>query len=125
MNDTAREIAGWSLALALIAAPAVAAAAPQSSPSVAAAPSRAAAQETRIAADDSSSSSAQSGSKGSLSDFEKAQDTSGYNSEYLFALTRGLANSSINPAGKVPLFIFTLPLDVVFLPFAAIAGLFG
>lgn len=47
-----------------------------------------------------------------------------YDSRYLFALTRGVADSTLVPAAKAPLFLFTLPLDVVLLPFAAIAGLF-
>jgi hypothetical protein len=47
-----------------------------------------------------------------------------YNSEYLFAMTRGVANSTIHPAGQLPLFLFTVPLDIALLPFAAIGGLF-
>jgi hypothetical protein len=50
---------------------------------------------------------------------------SSYNSSYIFGLTRGLADSTISPAGKAPLFLFTVPLDFVFLPFAAIGGFFG
>lgn len=49
----------------------------------------------------------------------------GYNSDYLFGMTRGVANSTIAPAGKVPLFLFSVPLDIVLLPFAAIGGFFG
>jgi len=48
-----------------------------------------------------------------------------YNSDYLFGMTRGVANSTIAPAGKVPLFVLTVPLDIVCLPFAAIGGFFG
>ena len=48
-----------------------------------------------------------------------------YNSSYIFGMTRGLANSTIAPAGKAPLFIFTIPLDIVTLPFTLIGGLFG
>jgi hypothetical protein len=48
-----------------------------------------------------------------------------YNGSYIFGMTRGVANSTIAPAGKVPLFVLTVPLDIVFLPFAAIGGLFG
>ena len=48
-----------------------------------------------------------------------------YNDSYIFGLTRGLAASTIHPAGKAPLFLFTVPLDLVFLPFATIGGLFG
>jgi hypothetical protein len=36
-----------------------------------------------------------------------------------------VAESTIHPAVKVPLFVLTVPLDLVFLPIAAIGGLFG
>ena len=48
-----------------------------------------------------------------------------YNGSYIFGMTRGVAGSTIAPAGKVPLFVLTVPLDIAFLPFAAIGGLFG
>ncbi len=53
------------------------------------------------------------------------EEPSSYNSSYIFGMTRGVADSTIHPAGKVPLFVLTVPLDLVFLPFAAIGGLFG
>ncbi len=53
------------------------------------------------------------------------EQPSSYNSSYIFGMTRGVAESTIHPAGKVPLFVLTVPLDLVFLPFAAIGGLFG
>jgi hypothetical protein len=40
-------------------------------------------------------------------------------------MTRTVAASTMVPAAKVPLFVLTVPLDIVFLPFAAIGGLFG
>jgi hypothetical protein len=40
-------------------------------------------------------------------------------------MTRGVAASTMVPAAKAPLFVLALPLDIVFLPFAAIGGLFG
>ncbi len=49
----------------------------------------------------------------------------GYNSDYLFGITRATASSTIVPAAKVPLFLLTVPLDIVLLPFAAIGGFFG
>lgn len=52
-------------------------------------------------------------------------EPSWYNSGYMFALTRGVADSTMHPAAKAPLFIFTVPLDLAFLPVAAIGGLFG
>jgi len=48
-----------------------------------------------------------------------------YNSSYMFGLTRGVAGSTMVPAAKAPLFLLTVPLDLVLLPFAAIGGLFG
>lgn len=53
------------------------------------------------------------------------QEESWYETGYLFAMTRGVANSTIVPAAKAPLYILTVPLDLVTLPFAAIGGLFG
>ena len=47
-----------------------------------------------------------------------------YNSNLLFGMTRGVANSTIHPAAQVPLMVLTIPLDIVFLPFAAIGGFF-
>lgn len=50
---------------------------------------------------------------------------SDYNSSYVFGLTRGVADSTMSPAAKAPLFVLTVPLDLVFLPFAVIGGFFG
>jgi hypothetical protein len=49
----------------------------------------------------------------------------GYNASYIFGMTRGVARSTITPAVKPLLFVLTVPLDIVLLPFAAIGGLFG
>jgi len=48
-----------------------------------------------------------------------------YNSDYLFGMTRGVTDSTMHPAAKLPLLVLTVPLDLVLLPFAAIGGLFG
>lgn len=53
------------------------------------------------------------------------EEPSWYNSSYIFGMTRSVAGSTMVPAAKVPLFVLTVPLDIVFLPFAAIGGLFG
>jgi hypothetical protein len=53
------------------------------------------------------------------------QEKSWYNDSYIFGMTRGVAESTMHPAAKVPLFVLTVPLDLVFLPFAAIGGMFG
>jgi hypothetical protein len=47
-----------------------------------------------------------------------------YTTDYYFAMTRGVAGSTIVPAGKVPLFFLTVPLDLFFLPISMIAGFF-
>ena len=53
------------------------------------------------------------------------EEKSWYNSSYMFALSRGLADSTLVTPAKAPLFLFTVPLDLVLLPFTAIGGLFG
>jgi len=53
------------------------------------------------------------------------EEVSWYNGSYIFGMTRSVAQSTIVPAGKAPLFLLTVPLDLVLLPFAAIGGLFG
>jgi len=53
------------------------------------------------------------------------EEESWYNSNYIFAFTRGLAGSTLHPVAKAPLFVLALPLDIVTLPFTVIGGLFG
>ena len=53
------------------------------------------------------------------------EEESFYNGDYIFGMTRGVADSTIHPAGKAPLFLFTIPLDIVLLPFTLIGGFFG
>lgn len=52
------------------------------------------------------------------------QPRSTYNDEYIFGLTRSVADSTMHPAAKILLFPITVPFDLVFLPFEAIGGLF-
>ncbi len=47
-----------------------------------------------------------------------------YNSDYIFGMSKGVANSTIHPAVKPLFFVVTIPLDLAFLPFAAIGGFF-
>lgn len=54
---------------------------------------------------------------------ETRQDGS-YNDEYVFGLTRGIAESSMHPAAKILVFPMTVPLDLALLPFEVIGGLF-
>jgi len=48
-----------------------------------------------------------------------------YNTDYIFAVSRALRDSTLPPAGKIPLFVLTIPLDTVLLPFSLLAGLLG
>ena len=52
----------------------------------------------------------------------KEQEKEGYSTEYIFGLSKGTMRSTLVPALKPFVLIFTLPLDLAFLPFAAIAG---
>ena len=47
-----------------------------------------------------------------------------YSTDYLFAVTRAVSDSTLVPAAKVPLYFLTIPVDVVFLPIELIAGFF-
>lgn len=47
-----------------------------------------------------------------------------YTTEYLFAITRAVADSTLVPAAQVPLYFLTIPTDVAFLPIELIAGFF-
>jgi hypothetical protein len=47
-----------------------------------------------------------------------------YNSEYIFVATKTAADLDVHPVAKVPLFPFTLILDIVALPFEIVAGFF-
>lgn len=47
-----------------------------------------------------------------------------YNDEYIFGLTRGIADSALHPVAKIVLFPITVPLDIALLPFEAIGGFF-
>jgi hypothetical protein len=59
-----------------------------------------------------------------LSEMEKDPGWS-YNTDYLFAVSRAVRDSSLPPAGKVPLFIPAIVVDIALCPFALIGGLFG
>jgi hypothetical protein len=47
-----------------------------------------------------------------------------YTTDYLFGITRAVSESTLVPAAQIPLFIFSVPLDIAFLPIEAIAGFF-
>lgn len=48
-----------------------------------------------------------------------------YSTDPLFSLTRGLSEEQLPEAGRYALYVVTVPLDLVQLPAAAVAGLFG
>lgn len=52
------------------------------------------------------------------------EDRQGYRTEYIFGMTKGIMKSTLVPALKPVLLLFTVPLDLAFLPFAAVAGFF-
>lgn len=47
-----------------------------------------------------------------------------YDDQYIFGLTRGIAEADMHPAVKILVFPITVPLDFVLLPFEVIGGLF-
>jgi hypothetical protein len=48
----------------------------------------------------------------------------GYTSQYIFGMTKGVMRSTLMPAFKPMAMLLTVPLDLVFLPFAALGGFF-
>ncbi len=50
------------------------------------------------------------------------EDDEGYSTEYIFGMSKGIMRSTLVPALKPFVLLFTIPLDLAFLPFAAIAG---
>lgn len=48
-----------------------------------------------------------------------------YGTDQFMPLTRGMEDAGIPPAARWPLYLFTVPFDLLQLPFAAIAGLYG
>jgi hypothetical protein len=47
-----------------------------------------------------------------------------YNTDLIFGMTKGVADSTMIPAIKPLFLLLTIPLDLAFLPFAAIGGFF-
>ena len=48
-----------------------------------------------------------------------------YNTDYIYAATRGVNDMDVHPGVKITLVPLTLVLDTAFLPFALIIGCFG
>jgi len=99
----------WALILAIALALGIGAASPL-----------AAGAESRMAATYESTIEAETIEVGSTLDMRDDE----YNSDYIFGMTRGVADSTMVPAIKPLFFLVTIPLDLAFLPFAAIGGLF-
>ena len=57
-------------------------------------------------------------------DTTSVEEHGGYTSEYIFGMTKGVMRSTLTPALKPLVLLFTIPLDLVLLPFAAIGGFF-
>ena len=57
-----------------------------------------------------------------LKDALVLEEREGYNSEYIFGMTKAVLNSTLHPALKPAVSLVTVPLDLVFLPFAALLG---
>jgi hypothetical protein len=47
-----------------------------------------------------------------------------YNNQYIFGITRGVADSTMHPAVKILIFPITVPFDLVLLPFEVMGGFF-
>lgn len=47
-----------------------------------------------------------------------------FNGQYIFGITRSVADAPMAPAAKIFLFPLTVPFDIVFFPFEVIAGFF-
>ena len=56
--------------------------------------------------------------------YERHERARGCDNEYLFAATYGVTDMAVPPALKVPLVPVTLVMDLVLLPFEAVAGCF-
>jgi len=52
------------------------------------------------------------------------QDRSGYNSRYIFSMTKAVADAPWSTAVKPPVMLFTIPVDLILLPITLIAGFF-
>ena len=57
-----------------------------------------------------------------LKDALVLEEREGYNSEYIFGMTKAVLNSTAHPAIKPAICIVTVPLDLVFLPFSLLLG---
>jgi len=57
-----------------------------------------------------------------LKDALVLEDREGFNSEYIFGMTKAILNSTMHPAVKPMPCLVTVPLDLVFLPFTLLLG---
>ena len=59
-----------------------------------------------------------------LKDALVLEDREGYNSEYIFGMTKAVLNSTLHPALKPLTCLVTVPLDLAVLPFSVLLGAF-
>jgi hypothetical protein len=52
------------------------------------------------------------------------EDRQGYTTQYMFSMSKAVTRSTLEPALKPAVLLFTIPLDLILLPFAAIGGFF-
>lgn len=62
---------------------------------------------------------------GVAAQYRTTEPSGWYNTDYIYAATRGLNDSSMHPGVKITLVPATLVLDTAFLPFALVMGCFG
>jgi len=77
-----------------------------------------------LAADDADEEESESGRLRPTYEPRPPPEKDVYTTDYLFAITRAVSESTLVPAAQVPLYILTVPLDIAFLPMEAIAGFF-
>jgi inosine/xanthosine triphosphate pyrophosphatase family protein len=64
------------------------------------------------------------GVQGVRAEAPRLEEKSGYDTQYIFALSRAVANSTMVTGVKPPIMLFTIPADIVLLPVELIAGFF-
>jgi hypothetical protein len=81
-----------------------------------------------VSSDASGTSSQTQASRGTIvlgaDTLDLEQESRGYSTEYIFGMSKAVRRSTMHPAVKPMVWLFTIPLDIVLLPFAALGGLF-
>ncbi|HKA16031.1 MAG TPA: hypothetical protein VKH41_13500 [Myxococcota bacterium] len=76
------------------------------------------------AADEQSGSDSESGTLQPTYEPRPPAQKPTYSTDYIFAITRAVTDSTLVPAARVPLYFLSIPTDLVFLPIELIAGFF-